>query len=201
VTSRRPDPDSPPAWAIETVHLTAYDPRWPARAAECSDELAPVLNRWLLGPIEHVGSTAIPGIVAKPVIDLMALVADTDALVARAGGALDAMNWRHVPPDLDGRAWRRFFAKVSPDGEHRLAHLHLMSAGTARWDQQLRFRDALRESPALRDEYGAIKLRLACTYADDREKYTDEKAAFVTRVLRDLGAAGLAAATRPTQLP
>lgn len=79
-------------------------------------------------PIEHVGSTAIPGIVAKPVIDLMAQVTDTDAVVGQAGGTLDGMNWRHVPPELDGRPWRRFFAKVSPDGHYRLAHLHLMSA-------------------------------------------------------------------------
>jgi GrpB-like predicted nucleotidyltransferase (UPF0157 family) len=77
---------------------------------------------------------------------------------------------------------------VSQDGQHRLAHLHLMSAGAARWGQQLRFRDALRASPALRDEYAAIKLRLASTYADDREAYTDEKAAFVTKVMRDLDA-------------
>ena len=86
-------------------------------------------------------------------------------------------NWRYVPPELDGRPWRRFFAKVSPDGRHRLAHLHLMSAGATRWDQQIRFRDALRASPALRDEYAAIKSRLASTYAGDRERYTDEKAA------------------------
>jgi GrpB-like predicted nucleotidyltransferase (UPF0157 family) len=65
-----------------------------------------------------------------------------------------------------------------------------MSARTARWDQQLRFRDALRASPVLRDEYAAVKSGLASTYADDRERYTAEKAAFVTRVMRDLDAAG-----------
>ena len=190
MTTRPLQPDDPPAWAVEDVHVSAYDPRWPDRAAGYADELRPVLDQWLLGPIEHVGSTAIPGIVAKPVIDLMAQVTDPDAVVGQAGGTLGGMNWRHVPPELDGRPWRRFFAKVSPDGRHRVAHLHLMSAGTARWDQQLRFRDALRASPALRDEYAAVKSRLASTYADDRERYTAEKAAFVTRVMRDLDAAG-----------
>jgi len=190
MTTQPLDPDNPPAWAVEGVHLSAYDSRWPERAAEYAHELLPALSEWLLGPIEHVGSTAIPGIVAKPVIDLMAQVADADAVVGQAGRALEAMNWRHVPPDLDGRPWRRFFAKVSPDGQHRLAHLHLMSAGAARWDQQLRFRDSLRADPALRDEYSAIKLRLARIHADDRERYTDEKAAFVTRVMRDLDGAG-----------
>ena len=149
-----------------------------------------MLDRWLLRPIEHVGSTAIPGIVAKPVIDLMVQVADTDAVVSAACSTLDELNWKHVPPEFDGRPWRRFFARVSPDGRHRLAHLHLMSAGAARWDQQIRFRDALRADQALRDEYGAIKSRLASLHADDREKYTDEKAAFVVRVMRELDAAG-----------
>ncbi len=189
VTSQPFDPGDPPAWAVEGVHLSAYDPGWPDRAAGYAGELRPVLGRWLLSPIEHVGSTAIPGIVAKPVIDLMAQVDDTDAVVAAAGATLDAMNWKYVPPELDGRPWRRFLARVSPDGQHRLAHLHLMQAGAARWDQQLRFRDALRADPALRDEYSAIKAQLASTYADDRERYTDEKAAFVTRVMRDLDAA------------
>lgn len=190
MTTRPLDPDHRPAWAVEGVHLSPYDPRWPDRAARYADELRLVLDQWLLGPIEHVGSTAIPGIVAKPVIDLMAQVTDPDAVVGQAGGTLGGMSWRHVPPELDGRPWRRFFAKVAPDGRQRLAHLHLISAGAARWDQQIRFRDALRASRALRAEYAAVKSRLASTYADDRERYTGEKAAFVVRVMRDLDAAG-----------
>jgi GrpB-like predicted nucleotidyltransferase (UPF0157 family) len=186
VTAQPPDQDNLPAWAIERVHLSAYDSRWLERAARYADELRPVLDQWLLCPIEHVGSTSIPGIVAKPVIDLMAQVTDIDAVVGQAGATLDGMSWKYVPPEQDSRPWRRFFAKVSPDGHHRLGHLHLMSAGAARWDQQIRFRDALRANPALRDEYAAIKSRLASTYADERERYTDEKATFVTRVLRDL---------------
>jgi GrpB-like predicted nucleotidyltransferase (UPF0157 family) len=183
------DEDSPPAWAFEDVHLSAYDPDWPKLAALYADELRSVLEPWLLRPVEHVGSTSIPGIVAKPVIDLMAQVADTDSVVDAAGSALDGLDWKYVPPELDGRPWRRFFAKVSPDGRHRLAHLHLMAPGAARWDQQLRFRDALRTDPTLREEYAAVKAELARAYAGDRERYTDEKAVFVTRVLRDLDAA------------
>src|SRR5215471_13445526 len=167
------DPDDPPGWAFESVHLSAYDPCWPDRAAGYADELQPVLVQWLLAPIEHVGSTSIPDIVAE-----------------QTAARLDGMNWRYVPPDLDGRPWRRFFAKVSLDDQHRQAHLHLMSVGAARWDQQIRFRDALRASPELRSEYAAIKSQLATAYPDDRERYTDEKAVFVTRVMRDLDAAG-----------
>jgi len=180
------NPDDPPGWAVESVHLSAYDPSWSDRAADYADELRPVLGHWLLAPIEHVGSTAIPGIIAKPVVDLMTQVADMDEVVDKAAELLDEMDWRYVPPELDGRPWRRFFAKVSPDDQHRQAHLHLMSAGAARWDQQLRFRDALRANPELRDEYAAVKSQLASAHPDDRERYTDEKAKFLTRVMRDL---------------
>jgi GrpB-like predicted nucleotidyltransferase (UPF0157 family) len=190
MTSPPPGPGDPPAWAVEAVHLSAHDPGWPARAAAYAAELRPVLGPWLLSPIEHVGSTSVPGLVAKPVIDLMALVTDLDAVVGEQAATLDGMDWRYVPPELDGRPFRRFFAKVSPDDRHRRAHLHLMAAGADRWDLQLRFRDALRADPALRDEYAAVKSRLARAHPGDRERYTDEKAEFVVRALRDLGAAG-----------
>jgi GrpB-like predicted nucleotidyltransferase (UPF0157 family) len=86
---------------------------------------------------------------------------------------------------------------VQPLGRDRVpawaaerVHLHLMAPGAARWDQQLRFRDALRADPALRDRYAEVKSRLARAHADDRERYTDEKASFVTGVLRDLDGPG-----------
>jgi GrpB-like predicted nucleotidyltransferase (UPF0157 family) len=189
VTEQPLDPVNPPAWAVEGVHLSTYDPRWPDLAAGYADELRAALDEWLLSPIEHVGSTAIPGVVAKPVIDLMAQVAEPGVVVAQAGATLSEMNWLYVPPQLDNRPFRRFFVKVSPDGEHRLAHLHLMFAGADRWDQQIRFRDALRASPNMRAEYAAIKSRLASALGDYREQYTEEKAKFVTRVMRDLDAA------------
>jgi len=192
MTTALPDPEEPPAWAFEAVHLSPYDPGWPALAAAYADELRPALEPWLLSPIEHVGSTSVPGLTAKPVIDLMALVGDLDAAVAAVAPRLGEQGWRYVPPGLDGRPFRRFFAKVSPDERHRLAHLHLMAPGADRWDQQLRFRDALRADPALRDEYAAVKSGLAEVHAQDREQYTNEKATFVIQVLRGLGALSLA---------
>jgi GrpB-like predicted nucleotidyltransferase (UPF0157 family) len=149
-----------------------------------------VLGQYLVSPIEHVGSTAVPGLVAKPVIDLMAQVDDLDAVIGRTLRSLGGLGWRYVPPEFDQRSFRRFFAKVSADDRHRLAHLHLMIPGTPRWDQQLRFRDALRADPALRDEYAAVKSRLAAAHPGDRERYTDEKAVFVTATLRELDGPG-----------
>jgi GrpB-like predicted nucleotidyltransferase (UPF0157 family) len=191
MSTELPGPEEPPAWAFEAVHLSAYDPGWPVQAEAYAAELRPVLAPWLLSPIEHVGSTSVPGLAAKPVIDLMALVSDLDATVESVAPMVGEAGWRYVPPELDGRPFRRFLAKVTPDDRHRLAHLHLMAPGAARWDQQLRFRDALRARPALRDEYAAVKSRLAQAHTEDRERYTDEKAAFVVKVLRGLGALSL----------
>ena len=93
-------PAGPPAWATESVRLSAYDPRWPGQAARYAAELRAVLGPWLLSPVEHVGSTAVPGLVAKRVIDLMAAVADPDTVIARTGAQLSERDWSHVPPDL-----------------------------------------------------------------------------------------------------
>jgi len=90
---------------------------------------------------------------------------------------------------VDGRpVWARYATafptpRVSADGAHRLAHLHLLVDGARRWDEQLRFREALRGDDRLRDEYAALKRRLAESFVADREGYTDAKAAFIQAVL------------------
>ena len=172
-----------PPWATAAAQIVPYDPGWTARARQFAGELTAALGPWLLRPVEHVGSTAIPGLAAKPVIDLMALVESKDETAAAAGTALAELNWQHVPPAADDRPWRQFFVRVSDDGRHRLAHLHLMSAGAARWEEQLRFRDGLRASAALRDEYASLKTRLAAEFGSDRERYTAAKAGFIRQTL------------------
>jgi GrpB-like predicted nucleotidyltransferase (UPF0157 family) len=172
-----------PAWATEHIHLEPYISEWPERAQTFKHEIAPLIGPYLSKPIEHVGSTAVPGLIAKPVIDLMAMVSDLDLVASQQAQLLHAAGWEYVPPEFDNRPWRRLFVKVSADGEHRLAHLHLMAEGAARWDEQLRFRDALRANTGLRDEYAAIKQQLADKHATDREAYTNEKATFIRRVL------------------
>ena len=97
-----------------------------------------------------------------------------------------------VPPELDRRAWRRLF--VLPDGDRRAAHLHVTTADTPRWREQLAFRDRLRADPALRDDYAALKRRLAAAHAGDREAYTAGKGAFVARAL---GGSGSDSGTEP----
>lgn len=177
-----PAPDQWPAWATETVLLAEPDAGWALRAAAERRRLLDLLAPWLVDDIHHVGSTAVPGLPAKPVLDLMAGVRSLDDApeIARV---LAPHDWHLVPPELDARPWRRFLVKVAAG--HRVAHLHLLDPGTPRWAGQLWFRDRLRARPGLAAEYAELKRRLAREFADDREAYAKGKAAFVRRVLAE----------------
>jgi GrpB-like predicted nucleotidyltransferase (UPF0157 family) len=172
-----------PQWAYERAEVHPPDPRWTVRAATECARLTDLLARWLVDGIEHVGSTAVPGLAAKPIVDLMASVADLDTVVAEASERLAADGWAYVPAALDRRPWRRFFVKPDPSGRRREAHLHVIQAGHPRWTDQIRFRDALRDDPGLAQAYEDLKRRLAAESGHDREAYTEGKAAFVASVL------------------
>lgn len=170
-----------PEWATEPVRLEAPDPAWQIQGAHLCRYLDGLLARWLVEPTQHVGSTAVPGLVAKPIIDVQAAVAGFNSVDAVAE-VLSPSGWHLVPTELDGRSWRRFLVKVV-DG-HRAAHLHLLPAGSAGWDEQLAFRDALRADPVLVDQYAELKRALAARYSDDREGYTNAKTECVHAVLQ-----------------
>jgi GrpB-like predicted nucleotidyltransferase (UPF0157 family) len=151
--------------------------------------LAEILAPWLVAGVEHVGSTSVPGLAAKPIIDLMASVSDPDAVVVAAGQALAADGWSYVPPELDQRDWRRFFVKPDAAGERRLAHLHVIPAGHPRWAQQIAFRDTLRGDDRLARAYEDVKRQAAVRHAGDREAYTSAKTQFITDVLASISSA------------
>jgi GrpB-like predicted nucleotidyltransferase (UPF0157 family) len=177
--------DAVPAWAYEKAEVVPHDPRLADRARVESERLVRLLAPWLVDGVEHVGSTAVPRLAAKPVIDLMASVTDPDVVVVQARERLAADGWCYVPPDLDGgRMWRRFFVKPDTSGERRVAHLHVIQAGHPRWAEQIAFRDALRRDDQLAGSYEGLKQRLATQFAGDREAYTDAKAEFVAAALR-----------------
>jgi GrpB-like predicted nucleotidyltransferase (UPF0157 family) len=193
-----PDPrETWPRWATEPVALVASDPSWghvgAALAAEVGVALAPVgVQR-----VHHVGSTAVPGLGAKPIVDLLAEVGRSE--VDRDGSGLDGVAdgslarleagvWHLVPPELDGRPWRRLLVLVR--AERRAAHLQLVAAGHPRVHDTVAFRDALRADPEAARRYGALKVELATAHAADREAYTEAKATFVRDVLRQVAGAG-----------
>lgn len=172
-----------PAWASEPVRLEAHDPAWAPRAREYAAKVAGLFAGHLTSEVLHVGSTAVPGLPAKPIVDLQALTAEPDTAVASVGSAAVATGWMPVPRELDRRPWRRLLVRVDATARHRLAHLNLMPPGQERWDAQLRFRDRLRADPDLRAEYAALKERSAADHPDDREAYTRAEEAFVRRAV------------------
>ncbi len=140
-----------------------------------------LLAPWLIADIEHVGSTSVPGLSAKPIIDLQAPVADlTDLgpMVAALKAAQLAL--RGSRP---GSAPVAAILRRSHRGEGAVPYLHVMTLDTPRWQEQLIFRNALRANPVLVAEYAALKRALASEYADDREAYSIAKADFVESVL------------------
>ncbi|MHC1560318.1 GrpB family protein [Actinomycetospora sp. C-140] len=172
-----------PAWATETVRLVEHDPAWADLAQQFASEVAALFDGWLASRIEHVGSTSVPGLRAKPIVDLQAVADDPASAVVAVGSAADAAGWKLVPRDLDRRPWRWFLVRVDATERTRLAHLHLMPPARDRWAEQLAFRDRLRADDGLRAEYAAVKDRAVADHPDDREAYGDAKAAFVRRVI------------------
>lgn len=173
-----------PVWATRPVELRPHEPAWREAGAVERRRLQHLLAQWLTGDVEHVGSTAVPGLPAKPVIDLQAPVRD---LVVASAVALRLAphGWHYVAPELDLREYRRFFVKVADD--HRVAHLHLMHADHPRWTEQITFRDALLAAPGLAAQYGALKEELVRVHATDREAYTAAKTDFIRAVLEGHG--------------
>jgi GrpB-like predicted nucleotidyltransferase (UPF0157 family) len=171
-----------PVWATESVALVDADPRWLIVGEHEREVLETFLAPWLIARVEHVGSTAIPGLPAKPIIDLQAPVEDLRDAESIAS-ALSTHGWHYVDPDLDQRPWRRFFVRVT-DGR-RSAHLHVMKPDTPRWSQQLAFRDALRSNASLAADYAALKATLAAEHANDRDAYSAAKSDFIRTVIAD----------------
>ena len=169
------------------VEIVAADAGWAHRFAEERTLLARVIGRWLAGPIEHIGSTAVPGLAAKPVIDVMAPVESLDSS-RPAIVAAETIGYCYAPYRVEVEHW---FCK--PSYRERTHHLHLVPAGSAPWLEALAFRDALRREPATAAEYEALKRRLAIEFRYDREAYTQAKGPFVKQVVRRV----LGSARRP----
>ena len=155
------------------IEIVDYDPEWPSRFEAERERLQRLLPDT---EIHHIGSTAVPDMPAKPVIDLMALVDDLDAPIA----ALVEQGGYDFPEEFNAAlGHRRWLCR--PSAAYRTHHLHLVDE-QAELDRHLRFRDRLRADPGLRAEYAGLKRGLARAHRDDREAYSEAKSASVRRV-------------------
>ena len=161
----------------DLVRIVPYEPTWPAAFEAERTLLEPVLAPWLAGDILHVGSTSVPGLGAKPVIDILAGVHSLEASRAAIEPLRELSYW-WAPYQVERMHW---FCKPSP--EHRTHHLHLVVPGSATWREELAFRDALRAEPETARAYEELKRRLADEHRHDREAYTAAKTEFVEGVL------------------
>lgn len=135
------------------------------------------IGGWVVGGVHHVGSTAVPELDAKPIIDILAGVEDLDRSRA-CFEPLAQLGYMYAPYLPDEMHW---FCKPHPS--RRTHHLHLVPVDSRRYSDELAFRDRLRVDPQIAAEYLALKRDLARRFAHDREGYTDAKSDFIRRVL------------------
>jgi len=169
----------------EDVAIVPYDPRWPELFRREKEHLLSCLPAELIRRVEHFGSTAVPGLAAKPVVDLLVEVADLQATRTRIAPLLESQGydyfWRPTHGD-DGPPFYAWFIKRDPDTGTRTHHIHMVEAGfIGQWDRLL-FRDYLIEHPRVAREYEDLKFRLAAAYPNDRVAYTKGKTEFILRV-------------------
>jgi GrpB-like predicted nucleotidyltransferase (UPF0157 family) len=166
-----------PAGKPGRVAIHDYDPLWPLMYEAESARITAVMGPWLVD-IQHVGSTSVPGLAAKPVVDIMAGVRALDDDVHFIA-PLQEIGYNHVPASEDDIPDRRYFRR----GEPRLFHVHVAEHEGGFWKRHLAFRDYLRAHPETAAEYAALKRRLAKEHGDDRLGYVNAKSAFISGVV------------------
>jgi GrpB-like predicted nucleotidyltransferase (UPF0157 family) len=170
--------DRPLGLVRGTVRLVAYDARWPGLFASEAQRLRGSLATLAIA-VEHVGSTSVPGLESKPVIDILLGIPKLRAPI-ELYDALAALGYVHRP--LDPVPGRLYFPMDDAKGL-RVYHVSACEAGSAFWREHVVFRNRLRADPRLAEAYAALKRTLAARHRRDRLAYTDGKGAFVASVL------------------
>jgi GrpB-like predicted nucleotidyltransferase (UPF0157 family) len=169
----------------EEVAIAPYNPSWPGLFRKEKEHLLSCLPHDLIRRIEHFGSTAVPGLAAKPIVDVLVEVTDLQATRTRIVPVLEAQGyeyfWRPTHGD-DGPPFYAWFIKRDPRTRSRTHHIHMVESDfSEHWDRLL-FRDYLIEHAEVAREYEALKHRLASAAARDRVAYTRAKTEFVVKV-------------------
>lgn len=163
----------------EPIQIVDYNPDWAIVFARLRLHLLAAVEDFAVA-VEHVGSTAVSGLAAKPILDIdvvVASVSDVPTAITR----LAEIGYRHQG-DL-GIAGRETFASPSNAPAH---HLYVVVQGSEPWHNHIQFRDYLREHPESAKAYAELKRSLVDQFQNDREKYTNAKTAFVEEVLRNV---------------
>ena len=167
----------------EDVAVVPYDPRWPDVFEEERLHLLSCLPPDVVKRIEHFGSTAVPGLSAKPIVDILVEVTSLDETTQSIVPILEAQGydyfWRPSWGD-DTPPFYAWFIKRDKNG-NRTHHIHMVEAEFEHWDRLL-FRDYLIEHPDVAREYGELKKTLSAVHHNDRVAYTEAKTDFIRTV-------------------
>ncbi len=159
------------------VRIVDYNPSWPEWYRQEKGALISALGDLLIS-VEHIGSTSVEGLSAKPIIDILAGVAnlqDADLSIEH----LEHIGYEYVPEYEKELPNRRYFRKGKAS---KHVHLHMVEIDSVFWRRQLAFRDYLRVHPETAREYDQLKRELAVQYGRDRSGYTEAKSEFIRSV-------------------
>ncbi len=161
----------------EEIRISPYDPTWPDKFEKEKKSIEKCLGSRIFGGVHHVGSTSVPGLSAKPIIDIMVGVKNLE----EAKSCIDLLSTIHYQYFPYKPEYMHWFCK--PSLEHRTHHLYLMEPQSKAWMARLAFRDSLRVYPETRKAYEELKITLAEKFRDNREAYTDAKTEFINAVV------------------
>jgi len=168
----------------EDVAVVPYDPQWPVLFQEEKERLRSCLPSELIGRIEHFGSTAVPGLAAKPIVDMLVEVTNLGEVKQRVVPILESRGydyfWRPTWGD-DTPPWYAWFIRRNTEGI-RTHHIHMVESHFEHWGRLL-FRDYLIKHRSIALEYQSLKMQLATAYPNDRKAYTKGKTEFITKVM------------------
>jgi GrpB-like predicted nucleotidyltransferase (UPF0157 family) len=169
--------ESNPRFLSNPIAVVDYDRGWPDEFARERQRILERLGAYIV-ELEHYGSTAIPGLAAKPIIDMLAGVQDVDAAPVAARSLLD-IGYTDFGVQVPGR---RLFTRGGRANE-ATHHLHFVVYRSPAWYEPLQFRDSLRRDPILAQQYAHLKRELAARHGRDVREYSKGKSEFVASVL------------------
>ena len=167
----------------EQIAIVPYNTEWPTTYIELEKDIKRIVPRRLMQRISHIGSTAVPGLSGKPVIDVQVEVSDLEIVREEVVPLMEAAGYEFIwrPSMGDATPFYAWFILRKEDGE-RLAHVHMVPSGQASADRII-FRDYLRAHPEEMARYETLKVDLAKRFPKDRAAYTANKTTYVNEVL------------------
>ena len=165
----------------EPIIVEEYNPEWIDRFLREKESLLGAIGHLIID-LEHIGSTSIFDLAAKPIIDILIGVKTLED-AEKCIPILEKMNYQYVPEYEVVLPERRYFRKP-PRGQGHDVHLHMTVLGSDFWERQLMFRNYLRIHSKARDDYSMLKKKLAKKYKNDREGYTNAKEEFILETLK-----------------